>query len=136
MDFDTLKRVQDAVALIRSGKLDTLDPGRHELPDGAYVNVFGYQTKESGIYEAHRKYIDIHYVLEGSEIIMVADTGSLQVTREYDEEGDAVLGSAQGKGYPLKKGQFMVVFPEEAHLPGITADAVCQVKKAVVKVPV
>ena len=73
MDFDTLKRVQDAVALIRSGKLDTLAPGRHELPDGAYVNVFGYQTKESGIYEAHRKYIDIHYVLEGSEIIMVAE---------------------------------------------------------------
>ena len=35
------------------------------------MNVFGYQTKESGIYEAHRKYIDIHYVLEGSCAVML-----------------------------------------------------------------
>ena len=136
MNYDTLKRVQEAVARIRSGELDRLDCGRHDLSDGMYVNVFRYTTKENGVFEAHRKYIDIHYVLEGSEIIEVTDVDTLSVTQAYDEKADALLGTGAGDRYPLAKGQFMVVFPEEAHLPGLTADSVSEVKKAVVKVPV
>ena len=136
MDYDTLRRVQKAAAIIRSGRLDGLECGRHDLSDGMYVNVFRYTTKETGVFEAHRKYIDIHYVLEGSEIIAVADVGKLGITQAYDEKADALLGTAESDRYPLAKGQFMVVFPEEAHLPGLKADGVSEVKKAVVKVPV
>ena len=69
MRFETWERIQKAIDCIRSGKLDELAPGRHELFDGAYINVFEYQTKTEGLYEAHRKYIDIHYLIRGCEII-------------------------------------------------------------------
>jgi len=58
----------------------------------------------------------------------------MHVEKEYDEEGDCLLGSAEGKSYLLKKGQFMVVLPEEAHLPGLEAGSPGHVKKAVLKV--
>ncbi len=86
--------------------------------------------------EAHRKYIDIHYLLEGSENIEITNVETLTITKDYDEQTDALLGTAKGKPYLLEKGQFMVVFPEEAHLPGIKVNDCAEVKKAVVKVPV
>jgi len=45
MRFETWERIQKAIDCIRSGELEELAPGRHELFDGAYVNVFEYQTK-------------------------------------------------------------------------------------------
>jgi len=134
MHFETWERIQKAIDCIRSGELEELAPGRHELFDGAYVNVFEYQTKTEGLYEAHRKYIDIHYLICGCETIRITDINKMHVEKEYDEEGDCLLGSAEGKSYLLKKGQFMVVLPEEAHLPGLEAGSPGHVKKAVLKV--
>ena len=136
MRFEALKRVQDALACIRSGQLDELEPGRHDLFDGIYVNVFEYQTKADGLFEAHRGYIDIHYLIEGTELLKIAPVDSLMIEQVYDEQSDSLLGRADGTPYLLKKGQYMVVLPEEAHLPGIAAGEAQAVKKAVVKVPV
>lgn len=136
MQFNTLKRIQDAIVCIRSGKLDELPCGRHELFDGMYVTISQYQTKETGPFEAHRKYIDVQYLISGTECIEVADVQTLQVTQEYNAEKDCVLGSAEGKAYVLTQGQFMVLFPEEAHRPGMKSGDITEVKKAVIKVPV
>ena len=135
MRFETLKRIQDALDFIRAGKLDGLACGRYELFDGMAVNISQYQTKEDGLFEAHRKYIDIQHILEGSEAIEVADVQDLSITQEYDEQTDLVLGIADGKRYILTAGQTMVLFPEEAHKPGIHAGESGSVKKAVIKVP-
>ena len=134
MRFETWERIQKAIDCIRSGQLDDLTPGRHELFDGAYVNIFDYQTKEEGLFEAHRKYIDIHYLIRGCERIRIADVGEMHVEKEYDAEGDCLLGSAEGNPYLLQEGQYMVVLPEEAHLPGIQAGSPESVRKAVLKV--
>ena len=134
MRFETWERIQKAIDCIRSGKLDELAPGRHELFDGAYVNIFEYQTKTEGLLEAHRKYIDIHYLIRGCETIQIADVNEIHVEKEYDEEGDCLLGLAEGKTYLMKEGDYMVVLPEEAHLPGLAVGAPESVKKAVLKV--
>ena len=136
MRFETLKRVQDALACIRAGELDHLDCGRHELFDGVYVTVSSYETRKDGVYEAHRKYIDIQYLLEGAERIDIADLAQLRITQDYAEETDCLLGLADGKPYLLQAGQFLLLFPEEVHRPGMEAGAACTVKKAVIKVPV
>ena len=135
MEFDTLNRLQEAVAYLREGKADKLSCGRHELFDGVYANVSQYQTQEDGVFEAHRKYIDVHYMIGGAERIEVADIRRLRVTKEYDEQADCVLGHAEGKAYTLQQGQFMVLFPEEAHRPGLRIERTCDVKKVVLKVP-
>lgn len=134
MRFETWERIQKAIDRIRSGKLDELAPGRHELFDGAYVNIFEYQTKAEGLFEAHRKYIDIHYLIRGCETIRIADVNEIHVEKEYDEEGDCLLGLAEGKPYLMREGDYMVVLPEEAHLPGLAVGTPESVKKAVLKV--
>lgn len=134
MNFETWKRIQDAISCIRSGKLDDLAPGRHDLFDGVYVNIAQYQTKTDGLFEAHRKYIDIHYVIHGAENMLAADLREMKIEQEYDEPSDSLLGTADGIPYLIKEGQFMVVLPEEAHLPGIALDCPQNVKKAVIKV--
>ena len=136
MKFETLKRVQDAIVRIRSGELDSLDCGRHEWSNGVFVTVSSYQTKESGMYEAHRKYIDIQYILDGSERIDVADVEKMRITQDYAEDKDLVFGEAEGTPYYLNAGQYLVLYPEEAHRPGMKAGSVGTVKKAVIKVPV
>ena len=135
MQFETLKRIQDVLEFIRSGKTNELDCGRHDLFDGVYVNVSQYQTKEESFFEAHRRYIDIHYIISGEEIVEVADVSTMSVSKDYDEASDALLGMASGKRYLLKEGQYMVLLPQEAHMPGISKGITRQVKKAVFKVP-
>lgn len=47
--------------------LNTLAPGRIDLWEGVWVNVNRYVPAESGKWEAHRRYVDLQYVLTGSE---------------------------------------------------------------------
>ena len=49
----------------------SLEPGRHELGDGNYMNVDVGETHPASerTMEAHREYIDIQTVIEGDEII-------------------------------------------------------------------
>ena len=51
--------------------IQKLTPGRHELEDGNYMNVDVTETAPANQrnMEAHRSYIDIQMVIEGSEII-------------------------------------------------------------------
>ena len=38
------------------------------------------------MYEAHQKYIDVHYIIEGVERIATADVSSLQIQTPFSEE--------------------------------------------------
>lgn len=133
--FETYQRIHQAMQLIQLGAIDDLDCGRHDLTNGLYVDVMEYETKEKGVFESHHKYIDIHYLIMGTELIEIADEEKLIVTNEYDEDGDYVLGNAEGQKYELKEKTPSVVMSGEAHLPGLSLGEIAKVKKAVVKVP-
>src|SRR5690349_8178196 len=79
--------------------LETVDgswkPGRYDI-DGTLVYALAqkYTTHsvETAQAEAHRKYIDVQYVLSGREVILWAPLASLtRVTMPYTEEKDAAL---------------------------------------------
>ena len=74
-------------------------------------------------FEAHKKYLDIHYVIEGSEIIGYADINFLTPTTQYFEDDDYLL---------LRPQDFCIVFPEDGHIPAIGNGK--YLKKAVVKI--
>lgn len=134
--FETLQRIHDAIAIIESGKIDSYEVGHHDLAEHISVNVMEYETKETGIFESHHKYIDIHYLISGIEEIETADEENIVVTEQYNDEGDYVLGKGEGKKYRINEKHFFVVMPGEAHLPGLLIDKPEKVKKAVVKVRV
>ena len=77
--------------------------------------------REKAALEAHRKYIDIHVPLKGSETIGWAPVCDLKHVREpYDEDKDiAFYGDSAQSLLHLKPGQMAVMFPDDAHAPNI-----------------
>jgi YhcH/YjgK/YiaL family protein len=110
------------------------------LENGVFAIVQEYFTKEESVYEAHKKYIDLQYIVSGEEIIYVSDISEVQECVEsYDETKDiAFYQTAQScRKVKLEKDTFVILFPNDAHKPCIS---VCgnpsEVRKVVVKIPV
>ena len=79
-------------------------------------------TKESQIVEVHRKYIDIHILLEGEETIGWLPAHELKKEHTpYDEEKDYAFYSDTPSTYvTLRPGDFFIAFPEDGHAPIIS----------------
>ena len=60
----------------------------------------------------------------------------LTPTTEYNSDGDYRLYKGAVNSIVLKKGDFCVVFPEDAHIPCMNTDKEHNVKRCVVKIPV
>lgn len=117
-----------------------LKDGRNEIAgDDVYANVMSYETKEleDGIKEAHKRYIDIHYMLRGQEQVLVSDLRELDVTKAYSKEDDCALYKGEIKtACVLKDDYFVLCFPNDVHSPAIKIDQCESVKKMVIKVRV
>lgn len=116
-----LKTLFDFVA---ANDFDALPLGRIEIDgDNIYaVNVDnGSVSRERQPLEMHRKYIDVHIALEDGEEI---GWKPLEEVRTYSQphspKGDCALSTDEADFYfPLRKGQFAIVFPEDPHAPAI-----------------
>lgn len=126
--FDTIKSIDVTKFVV----------GRQSLiGDELFVIMQQYETKpqEQGVWESHRKYIDIQYILEGEELINTASISDMTLG-EYTEEKD--FQQAEGVGAPtiLREGEFAVFFPQDMHMPCLTIEKANTVKKIVCKVAV
>lgn len=127
--------------------LKTLSPesetGRRIIQgDDLFAGIDCYDTKarEAAKLETHRKYIDIQVLLSGTEVIEIFPKHELSVSEPYDLSRDAEFYQVPPKAHAkvtLKPGQFLVFFPDDAHMPCLMAgDSPEPVKKVVVKVAV
>ncbi len=115
--------------------------GKYEFEGGAFMNVESYITKPSSDkdFEAHRKFIDVQILLEGEEIIEVADVSSedFVITKPYVEDIEFMNGNkVEHRNIVLHAGEFCVLYPCDAHKPGINSGSEHTVKKIVIKLPV
>jgi YhcH/YjgK/YiaL family protein len=111
--------------------------GRHELDENMYALVQEYNTKlkEEGKWEAHRRYIDLQYVVQGAEGMGYANIHHLQ-QGEYDASKDFLPLFGEGDQVKLKSGCFVLLFPEDAHMPGMAIENPEPAKKVVIKIAV
>jgi YhcH/YjgK/YiaL family protein len=130
-----------AIAWVKAGGYEGLPVGRNEIDgENVYAMVQRYTTKapEACTYEAHRNYIDIQFLVSGSELMGVAPESSLKVQQAY--KPDAALyedpeGLPEEQLVPLVPGNAAILFPEDAHKPCMRrGDAAEEVHKIVVKV--
>ncbi len=139
--FKDTEKWKKAFEFLRSGDLSKLAPGRHEI-DGeniyAMMNEYTTRGPDSALFEAHRKYIDIQYMVSGKELIGLAPLSSkTDVTQPYSDAGDAELFHVKGsKSLKASPGRFFIFFPDDAHSPGISDGAAMFVRKVVVKIKV
>jgi len=117
-------------------------PGRYDLDgDRCFALVQTYQTKpqSAALFEAHRKYIDVQFLFSGRETILWAPLeGMKEQTMAYDEAKDAALWKLVSDSTPLhvSAGQFVILYPEDAHAPCIEWENAENVFKVVIKVAV
>jgi YhcH/YjgK/YiaL family protein len=124
------------------------DKSLAQKPDGKYQAegeeiyyiVQRYKTKpvEEGKLEAHRKYIDIQFVVSGQECFGYAPLKGLREKTPYDDEKDVAFYEVP-KDIAMTKlsaGMFAVFFPQDVHMPCLRTAGPEAVVKIVVKVKV
>ena len=131
------KKVVEGLEFLAKTDFSRLE-GRHVINDYMYVNVETYQTKEDALFEAHRDYIDIQYIISGEEKIGVARYFDCKENIPYDKERDIEFLDLTGESefYPMRTGDYMILYPTDAHKPSISLNEKATVRKAVVKVRV
>jgi biofilm protein TabA len=117
----------------------------NQLPADKYEidndRVYAMLAKEPGrkkggaLLEIHENYIDIQLVLAGTDEMGWKPASSCEhPAGEYDIESDIQFFEDDPDFWiPVKQGFFVIFFPEDAHLPMISAG---QIHKVVVKVAV
>jgi len=133
------ERILKSFNYIKKADLKKLKPGKYEIDgDNIFALISEYQTKAEaeGKLEAHRKYIDVQYVIEGEELMGYAPLGNQQTLEAYKEENDIIFCKGEKVFIKVSAGMFAIFFPEDVHMPGICVDKKSPVKKLVIKVKV
>lgn len=113
------------------------DNQRVELKgDLVYCTRFTYETipQEESFFEAHRRYLDIHIMLQGEERVDVNRPEELTLTQVQEENDFYAYQGESWHSTVLKPGEFLVVFPGDAHCIKVQVDGPKTVSKAVFKV--
>ena len=111
--------------------------GKYEVDgDNVFAIVNEYETKDAKdcVLEAHKKYIDIHYILSGSEAIATTFLTDQVPTKEYDEQNDYMLFAGETTLQILTAGMFAVLYPQDIHSPANHPKEKSFVRKVVMKV--
>ncbi|MDA8131318.1 MAG: YhcH/YjgK/YiaL family protein [Elusimicrobia bacterium] len=130
-----------AFAFLRRPGLAELADGRYPIDgDRVYALAQRYSTEAGGAeprFEAHRDFIDVQYLVAGSEVIGWAPLSAVEISEPYDSGKDACFGRARGwTPVRLGPGDLAVLYPEDAHAPRLADGAPGPVAKIVVKVSV
>lgn len=128
-----------AFAFLKNSDLANLPLGRIKLGDNMFAVVSEYLPKkrETTLFETHKKYIDVHYVVSGKELLDVAPLESMTVTVPYDTETDHEFGTVpEYSKLKSSPDRFIIFFPSEAHRPSVTdGNDNLLVRKILVKIP-
>lgn len=136
--FKNRDQLSRAVAFaIKSGS-STKD-GRYVI-DGEkmYAIVSSYKTRANIAlpFEAHRKYIDLQCLLKGNERIDVTHEGNFRTKNRYSAKKD-ILFIHPPEHYSsilLSPGLFTLLYPQDFHRPGQSAESPTEVRKLVIKI--
>lgn len=113
-----------------------LTPGKYPIKgEDIFAIVDEYFTKpeEKSDLEAHRKYVDIQFMIKGEEYIQVAPLKDQKISKDIPEK-DLTFYEGEGQKIKLSEGHFAIFFQTDAHGPGIQIHQSQQVTKVVLKV--
>lgn len=133
--FGLSPRFDAALKYMMETDFSQVEDGHYELDgDNLFVNVMTFETKGSNpTPEHHKLYADIQFVLEGREVISVAPLDTMG--KLVSQNGDCYLFEGVGQPITVPAGSFVIVWPEDAHAPGVSPTGKPEkVRKAVVKV--
>lgn len=102
-------------------------------------DYYDTKSKEEGKWESHLKFLDIQVILEGEEVIFVRNINGLE--KELENLDNDIIFYKQNEeehelevAVPLRKGDVLVLYPEDVHMPGISLNDKMKNRKVVFKV--
>ena len=121
--------------------------GKPEIPDGrlqldgdklvAIPQHYKTHAFDSKKFEVHQKYIDIQFIVSGSEKIYLGNPHEMTTAIPFNPEKDIAFLDGRGPAVNLNAGEFMIIWPHEAHEPCADPDlAAVAVHKIIIKVAV
>ena len=112
------------------------DKKNYPLSDGNRFFLAVQGTKAPDVAEAHRKYLDIQYIVKGQEVVGWADLADCELVGEFNEAKDVGKYTGDFEYITIPEGICYVAFPEDAHMPGRHLEVPNDFVKVVVKLKV
>lgn len=133
-------RIETALKYLQTTDCTQLPVGKIPLQgEEIYALVQDNTTKlrADGVWEAHRRYIDVQFVAAGVEEMGYANIETLTVKQPYDDQKDYALFHGSGSYVRVPAGSFTIFFPQDGHIPGSAInEQPAAVRKVVIKVAV
>lgn len=133
------EKLLSKLQLLNEMDFSTYAAGRHELDEESFFFVNEYETKEAAdcFWEAHQQYLDVHFIVAGTEKIAVDHIANQQVKEEYDAVKDAIILDGEVNSVlMMNPGDALICFPEDTHMTGILAKEKRKIRKIVFKVKI
>lgn len=131
------EKILKCFRFLKENDLEKLSLGSYEI-DGKeiFANLIEFTTEKNSTkkFEAHKEFIDIHYIVRGRERIEVAFVDELEI-ESYKPDIMSLSGSSIGYE-DLYSGSFMICYPEDAHRPGLAVNGEERVKKLTFKIKI
>ena len=136
--YDMHPSFEKAFTFLRQDGLAELAAERYEI-DGdrlfCMISKGPGRSRDEAKLEAHRKYIDIQYVIAGTDEMGWKPTADCKsIDTEYDAEKDIEFYNDSPDSWTeVPAGSFVIFFPQDAHAPLISGG---EIHKAVLKITV
>jgi YhcH/YjgK/YiaL family protein len=134
-DLKQYFNVPDAALAFLAAISENTDNGKYPFGADCFINVMDCTTREElADMEAHDVYVDVQCLFSGEERIYYKNREGLTVTKPLNPDKDVLFFAYTPSEYvDYKAGECVVLYPEEAHLPGRAPNASMTIKKAVMK---
>ena len=131
------EQVKECFEYAKEHNLASFEKGSHEI-DGErlFVNLVEYTTTaaKERFWEAHRKYLDVHVMLHGTEQIDLNFIQNMDV-KEFVEKDDFLpMDGEKNSSVVLRDGDFLICYPSDGHRTAVAVEEPEKIKKAIFKV--
>jgi YhcH/YjgK/YiaL family protein len=136
--YDMHPAFDKAFAFLKQDDLAKLTAERYEIDGDRLFCIISKgpgRSRSEAKLEAHRKYIDIQYVITGKDEMGFRPTADCKlIDTSYDAEKDIEFFNDQPYSWTqVPAGSFVIFFPQDAHAPLVSSG---EIHKAVLKIAV
>jgi biofilm protein TabA len=135
--------LKEAIDYLLNTDLSNIENGCYNIKNNDILAIYdSYETKKiiDCKIEAHRKYIDIQFVISGEEQIGYIEKKHCSIFEPFNINNDVGFYTTvkQLEFLTLKSGEFVIIPPSIAHMPGIRVDEETPIfnKKLVMKISI
>lgn len=137
-DTDFLGKINE---YLKNNDLSRFETGKHDIDkDNMFLVINDYKTvkDDERVWEAHRRYIDVHVMIKGKERLGMSFIEDANI-KQYHEDSDYVEIPSVNKDISqiiLREGEYLVCYPQDVHKTACIVENQEDVRKAIFKVKV